>query len=145
MYLGHERSFVLTTCYLSTERRILQFLKAFTLQWMLASIHKHVNHIGYSTVNRFAFINMSLVFPSYFGKIPINIASLLFENSYRIISILNLNNSVSYCIAHFLPLGGVDRDFPFTEDETWRHFSYFSGTFRELCNKILFFIIWLGC
>ena len=41
---------------------------------------------------------MSLVFPSYFGKIPMNIASLLFENSDRIIFILNLNNSASICI-----------------------------------------------
>jgi len=48
------------------------------------------------TVNRFVFINISLVFPSYFGKIPMNIASHLFENySYRIIFILNLNNLVS--------------------------------------------------
>ena len=41
---------------------------------------------------------MTLVFPSYFGKIPMNIASLLFENSYRIILILNLNNSASNII-----------------------------------------------
>ena len=39
---------------------------------------------------------MSLVCPSYFDKIPMNIASLLFENSYRIIFILNLNNSASH-------------------------------------------------
>ena len=38
---------------------------------------------------------MSLVFPSYFGKIPMSIAGILFENSYRIIFILNLNNSAS--------------------------------------------------
>ena len=36
-----------------------------------------------------------------------------------------------YDVAHSLPLGGAGRDFPFTEDETRRHFSYFSGTFRE--------------
>ena len=30
-----------------------------------------------------------------------------------------------------LPQGGVGRGFPFTEDETRRHFSYLSGTFRE--------------
>jgi hypothetical protein len=35
-----------------------------------------------------------------------------------------------YDIAHSLPLGGVGRFFPFTEDETQRHFSYLSGTFR---------------
>jgi hypothetical protein len=38
---------------------------------------------------------MSLDLLSYFGKIPMNIASLLFENSDRIIVILNLNNSAS--------------------------------------------------
>ena len=32
---------------------------------------------------------------------------------------------------HSLPLGGAGRGFPFTEDETRRHFSYLSGTFRE--------------
>ena len=36
-----------------------------------------------------------------------------------------------YDVAHSLPLAGVDRDFPFTEDETRKHFSYFSGIFRE--------------
>ena len=88
MCLGQERSFILTICYLTCPLRggFLQLFKGFTLQWMLASIHKHVNHTGYSTVNRF---------PSYFDKIPMNIASLLFENSYRIIFIFNLNNSVS--------------------------------------------------
>ena len=35
-------------------------------------------------------------------------------------------------VAHSLPLGGADRVFAFTEDETRRHFSYLSGTFREL-------------
>ena len=39
-----------------------------------------------------------------------------------------------YDIVHFLPLGGAGMDFSFTEDETRRHFSYLSGTFREfLC------------
>ena len=37
-----------------------------------------------------------------------------------------------YGIAHSIPLGGVDRDFPFTEDETQRNFLYLSCTFREL-------------
>jgi hypothetical protein len=37
----------------------------------------------------------------------------------------------AYDVAHSLPLGGVDWDFPFTENETRRHFSYLSGTFRE--------------
>ena len=41
-------------------------------------------------------------------------------------------NLAVYWVAHFLPLGGVDRDFPFIESEDWRHFSYISGTFREL-------------
>ena len=36
-----------------------------------------------------------------------------------------------YDIAHSLPLGDVDKYFAFTDDETQRHFSYFSGTFRE--------------
>ena len=35
-------------------------------------------------------------------------------------------------VAHCLPLGGVGRGFPFTEEEARSHFSYFSGTFREL-------------
>ena len=34
-------------------------------------------------------------------------------------------------VAHSLPLGDIVRDFPFTENETRRHFSYLSGTFRE--------------
>ena len=37
----------------------------------------------------------------------------------------------AYDVAHSLPLGGVDWDFPFTENETRRHFSELSGTFRE--------------
>jgi hypothetical protein len=36
-----------------------------------------------------------------------------------------------YEVAHSLLLGGVGKGFPFTEDETWKHFSYLSGTFRE--------------
>jgi hypothetical protein len=35
-----------------------------------------------------------------------------------------------YDVELFLPLGGVDRDFPFTEDEIRTHFSYFSDYFR---------------
>ena len=35
-----------------------------------------------------------------------------------------------YDIAHSLPRGCVGRVFPFTEDETQRHFSNLSGTFR---------------
>ena len=34
-------------------------------------------------------------------------------------------------VAHCLPLGGVGRGFPFTEEETRRYFSYLSGTFKE--------------
>ena len=30
-----------------------------------------------------------------------------------------------------LPLGGAGRDFPFTEDETLRDFSYLTGTVRR--------------
>jgi hypothetical protein len=36
-----------------------------------------------------------------------------------------------YDFAHSLPLGGAGREFPFTEDETRKNFSYLSGTFRE--------------
>ena len=36
-----------------------------------------------------------------------------------------------YDVVHSLPEGGAGRGFPFTEDETRRHFSYLSGTFRE--------------
>ena len=43
-----------------------------------------------------------------------------------------------YSVAHSLPLGGVDRDYPFTEDETWRLFSYLSGNFT-LCLVIMLF------
>ena len=32
-----------------------------------------------------------------------------------------------YGVAHSLPIGGVDRDFPFSEVETLRYFSYLSG------------------
>ena len=39
---------------------------------------------------------------------------------------------VVYNVAYSLPLEGVDRDFAFTEDETQRHFSYLSGTFKKL-------------
>jgi hypothetical protein len=33
--------------------------------------------------------------------------------------------------AHTLPLGDAGRGFPFTEDETRRHYSYLSGTSME--------------
>ena len=36
-----------------------------------------------------------------------------------------------YDVAHSLPLGGIGRGLPFTEDETRRHFSFLSSTFRE--------------
>ena len=36
-----------------------------------------------------------------------------------------------YGVAHPLLLGGVDRGFSFTDNETQRHFSYLSGAFRE--------------
>ena len=39
-----------------------------------------------------------------------------------------------YDVAPSLPLGGVFRDFPFTEDETQRYFSYLRGSFREYCK-----------
>ena len=45
-----------------------------------------------------------------------------------------------YDVANSLPRGGVGRDFPFTEDETRRHFSYLSGTFRELYIYIYIYI-----
>ena len=40
---------------------------------------------------------------------------------------------LAFCdVAHFLPLGGEDGDFPFTEVETRRHFSWhLTGTFRK--------------
>ena len=34
-------------------------------------------------------------------------------------------------VVQSIRLGGVDRDFPFIDDETRRHFSYLSGVFRE--------------
>ena len=36
-----------------------------------------------------------------------------------------------YDVAHSLPLRGVYRDFPITEDETKRHVSHLSGTFGK--------------
>ena len=39
-------------------------------------------------------------------------------------------------VVHSLPLGGVDGDFSFTEYETWRHFSYLPGTFREFIKHV---------
>ena len=36
-----------------------------------------------------------------------------------------------YGVDHALPLGGVVSDFPFTEVESRRHFSYLFGTFRD--------------
>jgi hypothetical protein len=59
---------------------------------MLASIHKHFNYLHSQQIRIHKYV---AGFPSYFGKMPMNIASILFENSYRIIFILNLNNSVS--------------------------------------------------
>ena len=41
-----------------------------------------------------------------------------------------------YDVAHSVPLGGVGRDFPFTKNETQRHLSYLSGSFRENENSI---------
>ena len=40
-----------------------------------------------------------------------------------------------------LPLGGVGKGFPFTEDETQRHFSYLSGTLKESARYIIKFIL----
>ena len=37
-----------------------------------------------------------------------------------------------YDVSHSFPLGGLGKDFAFTEDETRRHFSYLSGTFNCL-------------
>ena len=34
-------------------------------------------------------------------------------------------------VVHYLPIGDVDKDILFTEDQTWRNFSYLSGTLRE--------------
>ena len=45
--------------------------------------------------------------------------------------ILSPTTLAVYDVAHSLLLGGVGRGFPFTEDETRRHFSYLSGTFRD--------------
>ena len=36
-----------------------------------------------------------------------------------------------YSVNHSLPLGSVDRDFRYTENETRRHYSSLSGTFRK--------------
>ena len=43
----------------------------------------------------------------------------------------------AYGVTHSLPLGGVDRDLFLTEEETRRHFSYLSGSFREVNWRIL--------
>ena len=59
---------------------------------MLANIHKHFNYFHSQQIRIHKYVAGLL---SYFGKIPMNIASLLFENSDRIIVILNLNNSAS--------------------------------------------------
>ena len=40
-----------------------------------------------------------------------------------------------YNNAHSLPLGRVERDFPFNEDETRRHFPCLSGTLRHPVKK----------
>ena len=45
-----------------------------------------------------------------------------------------------YDVAHTLLLGGVGGGFPFTEHETRTHFSYFSGTFRDI-NVRDFFLL----
>ena len=42
-----------------------------------------------------------------------------------------LRSLAIYVIVHSIPLEDADRDFPFNEDETRRHFSYLSGTFTE--------------
>ena len=42
-----------------------------------------------------------------------------------------------YNVVHYLSPGGVDRDIPFTEDETLRYFTYLSGTFGECELKIV--------
>ena len=51
-----------------------------------------------------------------------------------------------YDVAHYLPLFCAGRGFPFTEDETRRHLSYLTGTFREriICQTPLYlhFISW---
>ena len=49
-----------------------------------------------------------------------------------------------YDTGHSLPQGGVGRGFPFTEDETRRHFSYLSGTSLEV-NKYLSYLIPMSC
>ena len=45
--------------------------------------------------------------------------------------ILSSLTSSVYGVAHSLLLVGAVRGFSFTEDETRKHFSYLSGTFRE--------------
>ena len=45
-----------------------------------------------------------------------------------------------YDFAYSLPLWRASRNFPFTEEETRRHFSYFSGTFIEFSLTRSFYI-----
>ena len=45
-------------------------------------------------------------------------------------------------IAHSLPPEGVGRDYPFTEDEIRKHFSYLSIVFRDLLLILRLFIYW---
>jgi len=49
---------------------------------MLASIHKHFNYLHSQQIRIHKYVAGLL---SYFGKTPMNIASLLFENADRII------------------------------------------------------------
>jgi hypothetical protein len=42
-----------------------------------------------------------------------------------------------YDVAHSLPLGGKCKDFLFTDDETRRHLSFISDTFREFRKNLV--------
>ena len=53
------------------------------------------------------------------------------ETLFRDYLVLAYIRRLRHCLLS-LPLGGVDRDFPFTEDETQKHFSYLSGISTEL-------------
>ena len=47
-----------------------------------------------------------------------------------------------YDVAYSLPLVILVRDSPFTEEKTWKHFSYLSGTFREYVDILILYWKW---
>jgi hypothetical protein len=58
--------------------------------------------------------------------------------------IYSVSSYVNCLWCHSLLLGGVGRDFPFNEDETWSHLLYLSSTFRDQVtdvNEILFLLL----